>query len=216
MKQFFQTVSDSGAFYGKPDAEYFLDKYVRFSTMEEVLREYVVEVLVRRRKEDFQLIMVDGKNRIFIDDPTLFINGIPVFETNKMMQYDPLKIKKLELVNRRYFYGPLIFNGMVNFITYQPDPEMPSGLNATIIKYEGLQFKRQFYSPVYETPQQVSDRAPDFRNTLYWSPDLTTGKDGKGSFNFYTADTKGEYIAIIEGLNGQGKAGQTSLRFQVK
>ena len=98
---------DSTGFFGPPDNSYNLDNYVRFSTMEEVLREYVTEVLVRRQKENFRLVMAGGvENRVFLDDPLTLFNGVPVFETNKVLQYDPLKIQKIDVVKRRYFYGP--------------------------------------------------------------------------------------------------------------
>jgi hypothetical protein len=90
LKQLFVPVIDTAAFYGPPDNSYMLDNYVRFSTMEEVLKEYVVEVLVRRQKENFRLIMSGGlENKVFLDDPITLFNGVPVLETNKIMQYDP-------------------------------------------------------------------------------------------------------------------------------
>jgi hypothetical protein len=41
-------LTDSLAFFGIPDEKYFLDDFTRFPTMEEVLREYVRGVLVRK------------------------------------------------------------------------------------------------------------------------------------------------------------------------
>ncbi|MBK5271599.1 MAG: hypothetical protein JJE22_11370, partial [Bacteroidia bacterium] len=168
LKQFYAHEPDSTAFFGKPDNQYMLDDYTRFSTMEEVLREYIYEVLVRRQKDNFRLIMADGNNKIFMDDPLTLFNGVPVFQTNKVMQYDPLKVKKIEVVKRKYFYGPLILNGIVNFTTYHPEPSMVSDAHSIVLDYEGLQYQREFYSPVYETQEQITSRIPDFRNVLYW------------------------------------------------
>lgn len=208
---------DSNAFFGPPDNSYFLDNFVRFSTMEEVLREYITEVLVRRQKENFRLMIAGGiENRIFLDDPLTLFNGVPVFETNKLMQYDPLKIEKIEVVKRRYFYGSSTLNGIVNFITYQPDPELLSGLNAVVFDYEGIQYERQFYSPVYETVEQLSSKLPDFRNLLYWSPTIKAGVDGKAALDFYTSDTKGNFVVVIQGMNADGRAGMHSFNFAVK
>ncbi|HET9277967.1 MAG TPA: MG2 domain-containing protein, partial [Flavitalea sp.] len=115
LRQQYLPAIDTAAFYGPPDNSYMLDDYVRFSTMEEVLKEYVVEVLVRRQKENFRLMMSGGlENKVFLDDPITLFNGVPVFETNKIMQYDPLKVQKIDVVKRRYFYGPSLMNGIVN------------------------------------------------------------------------------------------------------
>jgi hypothetical protein len=39
-------ITDSLPFYGLPETEYKLDDYKRFTTMEEVLREYVTQINV--------------------------------------------------------------------------------------------------------------------------------------------------------------------------
>ena len=216
LKQFYTHGVDSSAFFGPPDSQYNLDDYTRFSTMEEVLREYVYEILVRRQKENFRLIMADGNNKIFMDDPFTLFNGVPVFDPNKIMRYDPLKVKKVEVVKRKYFYGPLILNGIANFITYHPDPSMLSDAYSMIMDYEGLQYQREFYSPVYETQEQFSSRLPDFRDVLYWSPEVKTDTRGKAEINFYTSDRKGKYIVIFQGINADGRVGEQSFSFEVK
>jgi hypothetical protein len=216
LKQFDAPVIDSNAFFGNPDIQYLLDNFTRFSTMEEVLREYVYEVLVRRQKENFHLIVSDVDNKIFLDDPLTLINGIPVFDPNKVIKYDPLKVKKIDIVKRKYFYGPSVFNGILNFVTYQPDPSILSDLKPVVLEYGGLQYQREFYSPVYETQDQISSRLPDFRNVLYWSPDIHTDTQGKAEINFFTSDLKGKYIAVLQGMNVDGRVGERSVSFEVK
>jgi hypothetical protein len=216
LKRFYAYGVDSSAFFGPPDNQYNLDDYTRFSTMEEVLREYVYEVDVRRQKENFRLTMTDGDNKIYMDDPFILFNGVPVFDPDKIMRYDPLKVKKLEIIKRKYFYGPLILNGIASFITYHPDPSMLSDAYSMVMDYEGLQYQREFYSPVYETQEQFSSRLPDFRTVLYWSPEVKTDPAGKVEINFYTSDRKGKYMVVFQGINADGKVGQQSLPFEVK
>src|SRR5207237_3521847 len=96
LKQFDEPLVDSNAFFGKPDVQYLLDNYTRFSTMEEVLREYVFEVLVSRQKENFRFIVSDVDNKIFLEDPFTLINGVPVFDPNKIIKYNQLKVRKID------------------------------------------------------------------------------------------------------------------------
>ena len=86
---------------------------------------------------------------------------------------------------------------------------------AVILDYEGMQWQREFYSPLYETEAQAASRLPDFRNLLYWAPDVITGKDGRAVLTFYTGDVKGKYIGVIEGMGADGKAGSITLGFEV-
>ena len=120
LKQFRYPEADSSAFYDKPDLTYLLDNYVRFTTMEEVMREYVMPVNVRKKNGQFHLPVYDElAKQFFANDPLILLDGVPVFDIDKFMAYDPLKIRKLEVVSRRYFLGNMYFEGIVNFITYK-------------------------------------------------------------------------------------------------
>jgi hypothetical protein len=70
----------------------------------------------------------------------------------------------------------------------------------------GLQLQREFYSPVYETDAERQRRIPDFRNTLYWTPDVLPGKDGQAAVQFYTSDIKGKFVVVLQGFNSKGEA----------
>jgi len=93
---------------------------------------------------------------------------------------------------------------------------MLSDISPLIMEYEGLQYQREFYSPVYETPEQISSRLPDFRNVLYWAPNVQTDAQGKTQFDFFTSDLKGKYVAIIQGIDSSGRVGAKSIFFDVK
>jgi hypothetical protein len=75
---------------------------------------------------------------------------------------------------------------------------------------------RVFYSPQYETEEQAASRLPDFRNLLYWSPDITTGSKGQTALTFFTGDVKGKYIDIIEGISTDGRAGSSTFSCEVQ
>jgi len=209
---------DTTAFYLKPNVTYLLDNYVRFTTLEEVLREYVLEVNVRQRSGKFHLPVYDELSRtVFNEDPLVLLDGVPMFDLNKLMKYDPLKIRKLEVITRPYFLGSSAFDGIVNFTTYTGDIEgFEIDPRATIIDYEGLQLQRDFYSPVYETEAQLLSRMPDFRNLLYWTPKLKTTGNGKEHATFYSADIPGKYAIVVQGISDDGRAGSGISYFEVK
>ncbi len=97
---------DSAAFYGPPDGHYTLDEYTRFPTMEEIMREYVRGVDVRKRKDGFHFLNYDLVNRTFFEnDPLVMLDGMPVFDINKIMAFDPRQVKSLEVMNRKCYLG---------------------------------------------------------------------------------------------------------------
>jgi len=50
-------------FYGKADENYLLDDFTRFPVMEEVMREYVPGVFVRKRRDGFHFLVRDDVNK---------------------------------------------------------------------------------------------------------------------------------------------------------
>ncbi|HXB92876.1 MAG TPA: hypothetical protein VNU72_11320, partial [Puia sp.] len=113
---------DTTAFYYRADETYLLDNYTRFITMEEVMREYVKFMLVKKRGAHFHLPLLDIRNvRMFENDPLILVDGVPVTDIDTLMAMDPLKIRKLEMVNERFFLGSATFDGIMNWSTYKGD-----------------------------------------------------------------------------------------------
>ncbi len=217
-KFFPQLVHDTTQFYGVPDQKYFLDDYTRFLTMEEVMHEYVNDVRVRKAGGKFEVRVSNNTLKTFFDDaPLSLIDGVPETDADKFMALDPLKIKKIEVVSRKFFQGPIVHDGIVSLQTYEGnlagyDPDS----NALVVAYDGLQQQREFYSPVYQTDEQVASRIPDVRNVLFWSADIHTMNHQKKQLWFYTSDAAGKYAIIVQGLSNTGLAGSTVQTFEVK
>ena len=208
---------DSLAFYGKPSEQYLLDKYTRFKVMEEVLREYVPGVLVRIRKDGFHLLVVDKTNKSVLETPLTLLDGVPVFDANKIMALDPLKIRKLEVVDGRYYQGQAVYNGIVSFTTYKGDLEgFQLDPRVLVQQYEGVQRQREFYAPRYDTPAAQQSRLPDLRNLLYWNPNINLAGPAAQTLSFYTGDQAGRYLVVLQGLSAAGRPGSTSFVMEVK
>lgn len=210
---------DTLNFYGKPGFKYMLEDYTRFPTMEEVLREYVREVNVRKRKDNFTLTIItkDEAGNTTVKEPVVLLDGVPQFDNgNKITHYDPLKVQKLEGVQERYFLGPVSFDGIASFSTYTGDLEgFRLDTTTTVLDYDALQMKREFYSPVYETTQEYASRLPDFRSLLYWSPDIKTESMGKKEISFYTSDVTGKYAVVLQGISKSGRSGSKTFMIDV-
>ena len=222
-----QPVIDSLPFYGTPDKTYLLDDYTRYTTMEEVLREYVSEVNVQEVHRKFHLPVLDETSfivqdaiitqKMFADDPLILLDGVPIFSVDRLMAVDPLKVKKLDIVTDRYTWGPINAEGILSFTTYKGDLggfKLDPG--ALVMDYAGLALTRKFYAPVYPDPESRLSPEPDYRNLLFWSPSRKTDKNGKGHFSFYTSDLTGEYLVVIQGISSRGLMGRMQFSFAVE
>jgi hypothetical protein len=210
--------TDSLAFFGRPDQSFRLDDYTRFPVLEEVMREYVPGVLVRKRKDGFHYMVIDKEGKKTLEgDPLVLLDGIPVFDLDKLMEFNVLKIARVDVVMRNYYLGPLVLPGIVSFSTYTGDLDgFELDAQSLSVDYEGLQLRREFYTPQYENLKQRNSRMADQRNLLYWNPQLTTVPGKNQQVEFYTSDLSGDFVVVIQGLNKKGIAGSASTTFTVK
>ncbi|WP_124908322.1 hypothetical protein [Larkinella knui] len=208
---------DSVAFYGAPDEKYRLDDFTRFPVMEEIFREYVPGVMARKRREGYHIAVLDlPYKQFFSGSPLVLLDGVPFFSMDKVMEIDPRKVQRLEVMTRKYIVGPLVFDGIVSFTTYKGDlAGYRPDAKALLAEYEGLQIPRDFYAPRYDTPQRSGSRMPDLRTLLHWVPALQTDGQGKGQFEFYTSDEEGTYRFMINGMTADGRAGSRQGTFDV-
>ncbi|MBC7849491.1 MAG: hypothetical protein H7Y31_07130 [Chitinophagaceae bacterium] len=209
--------SDTTAFFGKPDKVYVLDDYTRFSTMEEVLIEYVTEIQLRKAQGRYRYKMYNLPYRTYFEgNPLVLLDGVPVFDLAKITTFDPLKIKRLDVVSRRYFQGAITYEGIASFSSYQGDlAGYPLDQTALLLEYAGLQLERQFYAPVYDNAKAKSSRIPDFRSLLYWSPDIKPNSNGEDTQTFYSSDLPGRYALVVQGVSSNGTVGSSVSYFTV-
>jgi len=216
LNSFKSSKRDSTAFYGKADETYLLDDYTRFPVMEEVMREYVKGVWVRKRKDGFHFLVMDNVNQaVFENDPLILLDGVPAIDVNDVMELNPINIKKLDVFTRMYYLGDQMFPGIVSYSSYTGDMAgFKLDPKTLTLDYEGLQLQREFYSPQYANESERRSRLPDQRTLLHWTPNITTDQ-GKAQVEFYTSDLKGNFIIVVEGLTANGEEGSVFSQFKV-
>ena len=79
---------------------------------------------------------------------------------------------------------------------------------------------RKFPTPVYSPEEKVETRT-DFRNTIYWNPNVEVGRNGKATIEFYASDDITSFRISAEGISDNGLIGRgeknifTQLPFQM-
>jgi hypothetical protein len=216
--RFIMPVVDTTPFFGKADISYSLDDFVRFTTMEEVLREYVAQSTVRMRDGNFEVSIWDRRRgqTLLEPAPLVLLDGVPT-EINRVMSYDPLKVKRLDIVTEAFYYENMAFGGILSFSTYTGDlPGFDLDPHTIVMDYGGLEPQRVFHSPAYDTKEELESRLPDFRRLLYWQPAVITDKQGNNAQSFFSSDSPGKYVVVVQGVAADGKIGYGVREFTVK
>ena len=203
--------------FGSHEVVYVLDDYTRFTTMEEVLIEFVSEMRARRRSDgsrDIQIRLDNGTLPSFSSMPTLMLlDGVPVFDQQKIMDYDPLLVESIHIYPQTYYIGSRPYEGIANFITYKHNlPGFQFGGNVRVVDFQGVSW------PTSYTGQALRDEEgyPDYRQTIYWHPLLTLAPGQTLVIPCKMPDYTGRFKVSMEGLSTAGTSFHAETSFSSK
>ena len=205
-------------FYAQPENSIRMADYIELTSLREVVKEIMPNVYTLRQngKYDFKLIN-KFRGQPFENKPLILVDGVPIYDFEKVLSINSKDIEKADIINTRYFISENIFDGILSFITKKGNLSVLEFDNSIFRQvYEGCQTPDNFYSPDYSTSVTKGSHIPDYRNTLFWNPDLKTRKDGKTEISFFTSDESADYTIVVEGITSDGKKGYSagSLRVQ--
>jgi hypothetical protein len=206
--------SHAKPFFGKPDKIYMLDEYARFATMEDVFREYIPEIVVKKKNEKFELQLVSSLSSIRLTGaPLILLDGIPVHDADIIMKYNPLNIQRIEIVARRYFYSALQTDGIISLETYEGNAKELSVSEMIPLTYILPQPAKIYFTPSY--PEKGFVRIPDYRTQLFWKSAFTMTKKSEQRIDFFTSDVTGNFIISVEGFTTDGRYFKTEESIEV-
>jgi hypothetical protein len=194
-----------------------LAEYIKLPEMREVFFELLPTAQIRGRGNDVVIRLRNLETGdFFTEQPLFLVDGVVTRDPLQIEQLDPLIVERIDLVNARYYFGHLYIPGMISFITQEGrcPIDLPSHYFRQSYDFISRITVPEF--PVYDTDSLLQSPTPDFRNTLYWDPDITTGMDGEAGIEFYTSDEAAEYTLIIEGFTSSGIPVSCRRNFSVK
>jgi len=201
--------------FPEASASILLDDYIALPTLREVINEIVPFVKVQKKKDVFSLEVLDRETNQLYGDPLILIDNLPVFNVNELMKIHPELIKRISVINSTYVYGEHLFRGIVFLETNTQNfagIELP--VSSTFLEFQVAENKDNFVAKKHEGVNEQTGRMPDFRNVLYWNPDVVL-KDGKGQVSFSTSDYEGTYEIIVRGVDEKGNFSLGTASFTV-
>ena len=188
--------------YSNKPVVYVLDHYTRLPTMQDIMTEFISQM--RFRQNNLEIAFLDAASRwVFLDNPLIVIDGITVFNHERLLRYDPLKVKTVSVYQNNYLIGNKIFNGIAQFNTYSGSfSGLTLGKNALILDFQGVQYPCRFTG----ITSVLSENLPDVRTLLYWDPQVDIQSGENHEMILRTSLVEGRYAIILEGVTADGQS----------
>ncbi len=186
---------------------YNLDDYTRFPTIEDVVREYVTHLRIRKMNGITSLRVVNDDVKEFVwvaKSPALaLLDGVPVRDHEILTNINPLLIKQIIVYPRQFILNHFVFDGVVKFNTYKGDM---GGLKAEeifqVIPHKGVQYPLAFLGD----GAIGNDRYPNYNGTIYWNPIVKLDNGDNFEFSIACPKYSGEFKIRIEGIDASGNS----------
>ena len=144
-----------------------------------------------------------GFRRSFTESPLIVIDGIAIFDHERLITYDPSPVKSVSIYQNVYCIGRKIFNGIAKFDTFTGKyPGLMLGKNAIILDYQGVQYPSRFTGKAIVS----NDNLPDVRSLLYWDPQVDMMGGDQKEIVVNTSSVPGKYVMVMEGITANGQA----------
>lgn len=184
---------------------YRLDDYTRFPLMRETFAEFIPELRVRERggRTEIQVRVEDGSpDPVFQGRPSLtLLDGVPVFDQEKICRYDPLLVECIEIYPYNYYVGAREFAGIVNFVTFKRNlPAMRFGNSARVVNWHGALLPTAYTCAATLGAQDY----PDYRRTAFWHPLLEARGGEPLRIDCLLPGYAGTFAVTVEGVTAEG------------
>jgi hypothetical protein len=212
------TVTNRVNYFGPPDATVIPGDFADLVNFKEIADNIIPVVKFAIRNDGFNLQVLNSRSRVvsWNENKMLLLNGVPFNDLSYISTLGTKDIKRIEIITSNFFLGEITLRGLMSIYTY--NNEIPENY----IKNNTLTFRNSVIAEDKADADDLNikdviagDHAPDFRNSLYWKPDLTVDNN-KRVVSFKTSGLTGVYTIHVEGLTAEGYPVSGTASFEVK
>ncbi|MBN2263346.1 MAG: hypothetical protein JW735_10555 [Prolixibacteraceae bacterium] len=192
-------------FYGLTDRRIYPEIYIDLNDFNEIAWEILPTIKYRMSRDSTYLRVWDPDKKTFYNQPSILVDGVPVFDPATLNVLNSKAIKWVEIQAQTRCYGDILIDGLVAIQTYKGDfSEIELPKNA-------IKSRIRSYSLPYETS---TESKPFFRDVLHWNPYLLPTHETT-AIQFETSAEKGKYLAVVSGFDDKGNSHKAFFTFTI-
>ncbi len=180
--------------------------FVPLDNMEEIASNILYGLTLKERKSIYQFYLFDNLTKTYFTQPSLvFLDGIVADNVNQFMNLKSDDIERIALCNSQRTKGEIDFPGIVSITTKKKQPDyITPNLPAIYFQVDRYQEKTWLKAPEYSVKNR-NNTTPDFRQLLYWNPEIVIHPNQTLTFEFYASDYLSDYLVELNGFTSDGK-----------
>lgn len=203
--------------YRTPNYVTFPGDYSELKNFTEIARELIPPLRIRKRDNINHAEILDYINGLYMDsDPLIIADGVLIDDINQLLPYGSKDIRKVEVISSEWYMDSQEFNGIIAVFSnnnLMKNILLNTNFNIKIRANEYFQTPK-FYTPDYSLTD-VNAWDPDFRQVLYWNPDIQIDKENEQTIYFYTSDYAATYLIKVCGIADNGEVIESYCEFEV-
>jgi len=200
-------------FYGSPVHRVEMKDFVNLPTLEEVFVNLVPSVNVVRRRGERSLRISGGNSGMLVFPPLVLVDYIPVFEREALLDLDPDKLLRIDVINEVYVKGNVSFGGVISILSQKGDM---AGIDLSPGSFFFDYGCLDAYEPRVSEWEGARGRIPDSRRTISWMDRVDISRDEAFEGSFQAPGHPGRYLFLYRGLTSGGKVVAVSRSFTVE
>lgn len=203
--------------YYKPNYCIYPADFLPLNDFAEIAREILPPQFSLKKRNDIYSVNLADETRheYFEQEPKVFLDGVYIDNINQLMKLGSDKVKRIELVCSSFNIGDLIFPGILAVFSKTNEIRNIKP-NASTIHMKLQAFDANSGSSASLKTNEFPTYQPDFRQLLYWNPNIEFSENHFQLPEFNASDHEGNYIITIEGITSGGTPVSATSRINVK
>jgi hypothetical protein len=207
------------SYFACPDITIIPADYTEMSNFKELTVNIIPALRLKNNYDNYYLQLFNISNKALSENNLVLLNGVPFSDINYIATLGTRDILRIEIINSsRFLAGDLTYDGVISVYTH--DNKIPDTyINSHTMVFQNTVAVTDAEIKYDENVVPVRHRShfPDFRNNLYWNPQLKVyGINNKVTVEFTTSLLADKFNARIEGITSSGSPLSATVSFNVK
>jgi hypothetical protein len=204
-------------YFANPDIIIVPANYTELVNFKEITVNLIPLIKYKYRKDSYYLQTFNFNKGTSSENNLVLLNGVPFHDINYISTLGTRDIQRIEVITSTFLAGGLTYDGVVSIYTHDAKiPETYIKKHTLVLQNTVAATDEENKNIEYVVPAQSRSHFPDFRNNLYWNPDLRVCGNNKVTVVFTTSQLAGKFNAKIQGITSSGIPLDASVSFSVK